>query len=162
VALLSLDADLGSAGGVDGIADPMKNEKTLARGDDSQYGAHLSTAMDERGKSKTVREMVREIQVELRDREVVPSRARELLIELTALSGNCSTEMRQADADYNAVLLRHLDGEEAANRATIRAKATQEYARAREATDTYKLVLEMIRSLKKVLSSIEQEMRMAH
>lgn len=109
----------------------------------------------------TVREMVRAIQVELRDTDIAPARARELLIELTALSGNCSTEMRQADADYNAVLLKMLDGEEAANRATIRAKATPEYRRMREATDTYKLVIEMIRSLKKVLSSIEQEMRLA-
>lgn len=109
----------------------------------------------------TVREMVRDIQIELRGGDVLPSRAREMLIELTALSGNCSAEMREADADYNAVQLRLLDSEEAANRATIRAKATPEYARAREATDTYKLVLEMIRSLKKVLSSIEQEMRLA-
>ena len=108
----------------------------------------------------TIRDMVRAIQIELRDGEVAPSRARELLIELTALSGNCSTEMREADAHYNGVLLRMLDGEEAANRATIRAKATPEYARAREATDTYKLVMEMIRTLKKVLSSIEQEMRL--
>ena len=109
----------------------------------------------------TVRDLIRAIQVELRDGDIAPSRAREMLIELTALSGNCSAEMREADANYNGVLLKLLDGEEAANRAIIRAKATPEYARAREATDTYKLVLEMIRSLKKVLSSIEQEMRLA-
>jgi hypothetical protein len=111
--------------------------------------------------SPTVRDLIRAIQFELRDGEVAPSRARELLIELTALSGNCSTELRQAEADYNGVLLRFLDGTEAANRASIRAKASPEYARVREASDTYKLVMEMIRTLKKVLSSIEQEMRLA-
>jgi len=109
----------------------------------------------------TVRDMVKAIQVELRDTEVAPSRARELLIELTALSGNCSAEMRQADADYNGVLLKALDGEEAANRAKIRAQATPQYQRAREAQDTTKLVIEMIRSLKAVIKSIEAEMRLA-
>ena len=110
---------------------------------------------------KTIRGMIAELQKELMPGDVEPFRARQILIELTALSGNCATEMRQADADYNAVQLRLLNGEEAANRATIRAKATPEYARLREATDHYKLALEMIRSLKKVLSSIEQEMRLA-
>lgn len=108
---------------------------------------------------KTIRDMVRAIQIELRDTEVLPARARELLIDLTALSGNCSTEQREADAKYNLVRLNFLNSDEAANRSEIRAKATPEYARAREATDTYKLVVEMIRTLKKVLSSIETEMR---
>ena len=109
----------------------------------------------------TIRDMVRAIQVELRDTEVAPSRARALLIELTALSGNCSAEVRQADAEYNGVLLKQLNGEEAANRATIRAKATPEYQRFREAQDTFKLVVEMIRSLKTVIKSIESEMHLA-
>ena len=111
--------------------------------------------------STTIRDMVRTIQLELRDTEVVPSRARVLLIELTALSGNCSTEMRAADADYNTVLLKHLDGSEAANRAKIRAATTAEYQRMREAKDTLALVIEMIRSLKTVLKSVEEEMRLA-
>ena len=105
--------------------------------------------------------MVRAIQVELRDTEVAPARGRQLLIELTALSGNCSTELREAEADYNAVLLKHLDGTEAANRARIRAQITPEYQRLREAKDTYALVVEMIRSLKTVIKSVEEEMRMA-
>ena len=106
----------------------------------------------------TVRDLIRAIQVELRDGDVAPSRARELLIELTALSGNCSTERRQADAEYNEVLLKMLDGEEAANRAKIRAKATPQHERMCIAKDTEALVTEMIRSLKVVLKSIETEM----
>src|SRR5688572_10343650 len=79
-------------------------------GGDGGVGVVADAAM-----STTVRDMIRAVQVELRDGEVAPSRARELLIELTALSGNCSTELRQAEADYNAVLLKHLDSDEAAN-----------------------------------------------
>lgn len=105
--------------------------------------------------------MIAAIQAEMRSGEVAPVRARELLIELTALSGNCSTEMRAADAAYNAVLLAHLDGTEAANRAKIRAAATPEYQRMREAKDTWALVVEMIRSLKTVIKSVEEEMRLA-
>jgi hypothetical protein len=164
VALLSLDADLGSAGGVDGIADPMKTKEEATRGDDSQYGVHLSTARDTMAdshdaKRTTIRDMVRAIQVEMRDTDVTPARARELLIDLTALSGNCSTEHRQAEADYNVVLLRCLDGDEAANRARIRAQTTPEYARMREAKDTLKFCDESIRTLKTVIKSVQAEMQ---
>ena len=110
---------------------------------------------------KSIRERLSDIQGELiaSEGDIAPSRAREMLIYLTGLSGNCATESRVADAEYNRVLLRLLNGEEAANRATIRAKDTPEYARMREAEDTEKLASEMIRSLKKVLTSIEVEMR---
>jgi hypothetical protein len=105
--------------------------------------------------------MIHNIQVELREGDVTPSRARELLVELTALYGNCSTELRKAESDFNGVLLKFLDSDEAANRAKIRAQASPEYRRAREAKDTLALVLEMIRSLKTVLKSVEEEMRLA-
>jgi hypothetical protein len=110
---------------------------------------------------KTIRGMVADIQHEMRAGDVDPSRARELLIELTALYGNCATEQREADAEFNAVLLKYLDSDEAANKAKIRAQVTPEYRRAREAKDTLALVLEMIRSLKTVLKSVEEEMRLA-
>jgi hypothetical protein len=117
--------------------------------------------LGERVSSPTVRDLIRDIQRELLPGDVAPSRARQLLIELTALSGNCSVELRHAEADYNGVLLQQLNGTEKANRASIRAKATPEYARMREASDTFKLVVEMIRSLKVTLRSIEEEMRLA-
>lgn len=108
----------------------------------------------------TVRDLVHAMQKEIRDTELQPSRAAELLTKLTALLGNCSDEIREADMAYNGVLLKHLEGEEAANRAKIRAQTTPEYARAREAKDTRELVIELVRSLKYFLKSAEEEMRL--
>lgn len=83
----------------------------------------------------TVREMVQDFQREIRDSDLLPGRAAELLTKLTALIGNCNTAIREADAEYAAVLLRHLDSDEAANRARIRAEISPEYQRKREARD---------------------------
>jgi len=109
----------------------------------------------------TVRGMVAEAQAEMRDAELQPERARALLTMLAALIGNCNAEIREADADYSAVLLRCLDSNEAANRARIRAECSPEYQRKREARDTKELVVELVRSLKYTLRSFEEEMRLA-
>ena len=111
--------------------------------------------------SLSVREMVRAIQVEMRGDDFQPARAREMLVELTALYGNCLTEARDAQGAFNLVLLGHLDSGEPANRARIRAATSPEHSRLREADDTTKFVLESMRSLKKALDSIETEMRLA-
>lgn len=111
----------------------------------------------------TVREMVREMQKEIREAEdLQPDRASELLNRLTALTGNCNDEIREADAGYNAVLLGYLDADEAANRAKIRAATTPEYQRMREARDTKELTIELVRSLKYFLRSKYEEMRLTH
>jgi hypothetical protein len=106
----------------------------------------------------TVRDMVRAIQVEVRGGDLPPDRAREVLNTLTSLMGNCLDELRDADMAYNITLLKHLDADEAANRAKIRAATTPEYARMREAKDTLTLVVEMIRSNKTILKSQQEEM----
>ena len=59
------------------------------------------------------------------------------------------------------MLLDHLEGSEAANRAKIRAETTPEFARKQEARDTKELVQEMVRALKYYLRSLEEEMRLA-
>ncbi len=69
--------------------------------------------------------------------------------------------MRVADMAFATVLLQHLNGEEAANRAKIRAETTPEYLRKREARDTKELVTELIRSLKYMLRSQAEEMRLS-
>lgn len=109
----------------------------------------------------SIRERIREIQAELRDGALTPDLARESLVTLTALLGNVNDEQRAADAAYKAVLLACLDGGEAANRARIRAEVSPEYQRAREAKDTGTLVVEMIRSCKAYLRSLDEEMRLA-
>jgi hypothetical protein len=100
------------------------------------------------------------MQQEIAAGELPPLRAADLLGRLTALLGNCNDEIRVADMEFAVVLLTHLDGEEAANRAKIRAETTPEYLRKREARDVKELVVELIRSLKYILKAHEEEMRL--
>lgn len=109
----------------------------------------------------TVRDLVRAAQREIATSDLLPDRAAQLLTHLTALVGNVNDEIRVADMAYASVLLRHLDGEEVANRAKIRAETTPEYQRKREARDTKELVVELIRSLKYFLKAQAEEMRLA-
>ena len=110
----------------------------------------------------TVRGLVRLIQVEVRDTsDLQPDRAADLVTKLSALVGNCNDEIRTADAEYAAVLLAHLETEEAASRAKIRAETTPAYQRKREARDTKELAVELVRSLKYFLRSKEEEMRLS-
>lgn len=109
----------------------------------------------------TVPERIRKIQGDLRDGALTPDMAREHLVTLTALMGNCNDEQRAADHEYKVILLRFLSGEEAANRARIKAECSSEYLRARECKDVRDLVVEMIRSCKAYLRSLEEEMRLA-
>lgn len=110
--------------------------------------------------AETVRGLVTGIQHEVRTTELHPSRAAELLVQLTALIGNCNDEIRIADSDYADILLMALESSEKANRAKIRAETTPAYRRKREARDTKELVVELVRSLKYLLRSAEQEMRL--
>lgn len=105
--------------------------------------------------------MIREMQREVRDTDLLPDRAAELLTKLTALLGNCNDEIREADHDFAVVLLGYLDSDEAANRARIRAETTPEHLRKREARDTKELVIELVRSLKYFLKAKEEEMRLS-
>jgi hypothetical protein len=112
--------------------------------------------------SLTVRDRVKAAQREIRDGgELVPSRATQLLMELTALLGNCAEEIRAADSAYATVLLRELESSEKANRAKIRAETSEEYERKRQARDTKELVYELISSLKYLLRAQAEEMRLA-
>ena len=110
----------------------------------------------------SVRERVKAAQKELRDGgDLLPTRAAQLLMELTALLGNCLEEIREADHAYAVVLLGALETSEKANRAKIWAETSVEYQRKREARDTRELVQEMTRSLKYFLRSQEEEMRLS-
>lgn len=109
----------------------------------------------------SVRDLVAGIQREVRDTDLQPSRACELLAKLTALVGNCNGEIREADMAFNVVLLVCLAADEAANRAKIRAETTPEYQRKREARDTKELVIAMVGSLKYVIRSASEEMKLA-
>lgn len=107
-----------------------------------------------------VRERIDGFMREMLD-DLAPVRAREILVQLTALYGLCMKEVREADHAYAVVLLRFLDADEAASRAKIRAETSLEFLRKREANDTTELVTEALRSLKALLRSVEEEMRLA-
>jgi KaiC/GvpD/RAD55 family RecA-like ATPase len=109
----------------------------------------------------TVREMVESFKREIRDTDLQPDRAADLLVKLTALMGNCNDQIREADADYATILLSFLEANEAANRARIRAETTPAFQKKREARDTKELVVELCRSLKYLLKSNEEAMRLA-
>lgn len=108
----------------------------------------------------SIRERIREIQKELRDGALTPDLARESLVQLTALLGNVHDEQREADHEYKLVLLGAMRTESKANRARIAAEVTPQYMRSREAKDTAELVVEMIRSCKAYLRSLDEEMRL--
>jgi hypothetical protein len=109
----------------------------------------------------TIRDRISAIQGELANGALTPDLARESLVRLTALLGNVHNEQRVADHEYKLVLLGCLQGDEAANRARIRAEVTVQYQRSREAKDLADLVVEMIRSLKAYMRSLDEELRLA-
>lgn len=109
----------------------------------------------------TARDLIESIRREVRDTDVQPARAAELVTKLTALLGNVNDEIREADAEYAGVLLECLTADEAANRAKIRAETTPAYERKRHARDIKEVAIEMIRSLKCLVKSYSEEMRLS-
>lgn len=111
--------------------------------------------------STSVRELVRERQKEIRDTDLQPDRAAELLVQLSALLGNISDEIREADLDYARVLWASYQAEAKANRAVILAETSPEYQRKREARDLQFLTIELVRGLKYFLRVKAEERREA-
>lgn len=109
----------------------------------------------------TVRDLVGSLQREVLAGDLLPERASDILLKLTALLGNCASEIRDADMAYANRLLVALDTHDKANRARIVAETTPEYARKREAHDTKDLVVELIRSLRQMLRTAGDEMRLS-
>src|SRR5262245_25545392 len=106
----------------------------------------------------TVRDFVHAIQREIRDEsDLLPDPPAQLLTKFTALLGNIAQAIREADLEYAKVLLGHLESDEAASRAKIRAEVSPEYQRKREARDLRELAQELIRSLKYYLTAKRDE-----
>ena len=109
----------------------------------------------------TVRERITQIQKRLRESAVTPELARESLMLLTSLNGNCAEEYREAELAFKRVLRDALNTHEAANRARIEAECSEEYKRLRIAKDTQELTKSMIISCRAFLRSIDEEMRLS-
>jgi len=107
-----------------------------------------------------LRDRILKIQGELANGALSPDLARESLVRLTALIGNVQELERKADHEYKLVLLGCMSGGEPANRAKIRAEVSEQYVRWREWKDLSILMIEMVRTCKKYMQSLEEEMRM--
>ena len=109
----------------------------------------------------SVRHMIREIQREVRDSsDLLPDRAAELLNKATALLGNISDEVREADAAYATRLMQEFGRHKAASRAKLVAETTPEYDRKRQARDTHELAKQLIITLRQFLRTKSDEMRL--
>ena len=106
---------------------------------------------------KTIRERINDYQGEILKGDLLPVRASEILTEISALLGNINDKITANDIAYNKVLLNYLDSEQTANRARIRANITQEYEDMRNARNTEKVAIEIIRGLKFYLKVREDE-----
>jgi len=107
---------------------------------------------------ETLREMITKRQNEILDGDLHPTRASEILTEISALYGNVLDEVKKRQIIYNKVLFDIYDEEKKANRAKLKAETTDEYENYLQAKNTEKLTLEMIRALKYFLRSKEEKM----
>lgn len=105
----------------------------------------------------TIRQIITEIRDELREGDVLPDRAAEMLTTLSAVLGNVSDEIRKRDLAYNQKLLECYHSEVKANRAKILAETSPEYQTMRQARDIEKEAVGMIQSLKYYLKVKERE-----
>jgi hypothetical protein len=109
----------------------------------------------------TIRDRIKTIQTQFLTRTVTPASVRDNLIMLTALFGNVLDEARLADHDFNLIVAAFVEAGDAVSKAEVRARVTAQYGRAREAKDTERLTLEMIRGCKNYLQSLDTEMSLA-
>jgi len=107
----------------------------------------------------TVRAMLKDIQAAMRKPALTAAEASALLVRLTGIYPMILAEVRAADVAYNAVELAALSSDQPVNAAKIRARATPEYARTREAKDAEKAAIEAIRSFKRYIQAQQDEMR---
>lgn len=112
------------------------------------------TALDE------IKVRVSAIEEKLADGSLEPATAREFLMALTGLGGPVGNELRRAEMTYNHVLLACKGGEEAANRAEIRAKCSPEYADYRAVKDLSEQIKQLIISSRQYLRSLDEEARL--
>jgi hypothetical protein len=111
--------------------------------------------------AQTTRERIAIMEAEMTDTEVSPARASEMLMQATAIHASCVREATKRELVYNHVLNAYMSGDEPAARATIRAKASDEYAAWQQARDEAGICLEHVRSLKKFLEHQREEMRLS-
>ena len=113
------------------------------------------------GESVTTNERLAAISADLLQPDAGPQIARRHLVTLTAMWGDFRAEATRTDLAFKRVLRDCRSGGTPANQARIEAEASPEYAAARKAKDDETYVLELIRSCKAAMKSIDAEMGLA-
>jgi hypothetical protein len=107
----------------------------------------------------TIRDTIKLFQAEVRDTDLMPERAAEILAKSSALFGNINDTIRERGMIYNKKLLEVLDSEKSVAKAKVIAETTEEYNSYLEAKNTKEALLELIRSLKYFLRAKEEEFK---
>lgn len=105
----------------------------------------------------SIRDIIKNFQAEIRDKDLQPDRAAEILAKSAALMGNVNDEIRKRGMVYNQKLLEVLDQNKSVAKAKVIAETTTEYESYLEAKNTKEALLELIRSLKYFLKAKEDE-----
>ena len=103
----------------------------------------------------SIREQIKVIQQEIGQGDIPPTRAVEMLNQLSALLGNINDQIILCDNSYAKRLLLEYEESEKANRAKIKAEISDEYRDKMVARATKELTVELIRSLKYFIRSLE-------
>jgi hypothetical protein len=109
----------------------------------------------------TIQGLVAMIQAEIAQGNMAPVRATHLLNQLSALTGNIAAHVLGCEMAYNTVFAELLTEHGKENRAKVHAKTTTTYGDWQAALNDAKLVETLIASLKYLLRSAENEMRMS-
>ena len=105
----------------------------------------------------TITETISEFQNECSKENLLPQRASEILVQISALLGNINAEIRKRDREYKIVLLNFYEQEKTANRAKLRAEVSPEYEASKVARDTKELAMELCKSIKYYLRGFSEE-----
>lgn len=111
----------------------------------------------------TIRDTVKEIQAELtRASELVPSRAEELMLMLSAMLGSIGDEIRMRRMAYSQVLLEARKKEKSAADAKLVAETSVEYQMKMEAEHVKDSAIEMLRALKIFIKNQKEDFVSTH
>lgn len=105
----------------------------------------------------TIRDIIKNFQTEIRNTDLQPERAAEILSKSAALFGNVNDVIRERSMIYNKKLLEILGNEKSVAKAKVIAETTPEFESYLEAKGTKEALLELIRSLKYFLKAKEEE-----
>lgn len=108
----------------------------------------------------TIRSRVAELGALLQG-DPTPAQVRDAEQELAGRLPNIAKAVREADIAYKRVLLDAFRVEGTQNRAKLVAETQPEFAAWQEAKDTERAVMEMIRTCRSTLKSLDGEMRLA-